>query len=176
MDIPTTSDFVAGEIVSAEKLNKNSSDQAAFFLNVPKCKLGSTTGQAFSSGVSAVHIFNTENINNDNMHSNTVNPSRMLINTPGLYIVVAQVIWNTNGTGRRVSHIKYTPNGSSSVSVATNSIAGNATYRPSMNLTYQGYLNIGDYLEIECYQDSGVSLSTSTLDGGVTLSAVWVGW
>lgn len=93
-------------------------------------------------------------------HSNVTNNTRYTVQVAGTYRVSACITWTSNATGTRACDIQR--NG---VRVSSNSsgasfveaVAGFLSVQvPAMNVV----CNVGDYLEIGAFQNSGASLNT----------------
>lgn len=89
------------------------------------------------------------------MHSLTTNPSRVTATAPGWYMVTGGVRWSHNATGYRLSSIW--KNRSERVSehvfieTATN-------VQPRQVLSGLVWMDVGDYVELDVYQNSGGAL------------------
>lgn len=178
MAVPTPFDWIAnnGLYASAAGLQAGVGDVLNFLLSPPVCVLRQTVTQSIPTGAFTPLLFQTENVDSDNMHSTSANLSRLTAVTAGWYQLSGQVghgvasttgrrgcLWSINGTQTPGSQALISATGSGSggtVQVATTLIA---------------YLNAGDYVELQAYQDSGAALSTNVAaTAQSSISALWV--
>lgn len=104
--------------------------------------------------------FNKESFDNDAMHSNTTNNSRITIKTAGKYAFGGQVQFATSSTGMRAVQVLL--NGTTSLTrqqTSASSAGRTALYAGGI---YQFAVN--DYIELQAYQNRGSSLDTDTSD------------
>ena len=171
MPIPTLSGFIAGEKASAAKLTlhtKTAIEEAVYFK--PYCRINNSATQTFvsSSSVSGADcVMNTILDDTDGM-ADLVN-NHILITTPGLYRLNAQVAWATNATGFRVGLIFVNSNARSGGNTAA--VTGAPT---RFVMTAEERLNAGDFVFLRMGQNSGSSLLTDIGYRGCWLSAEWV--
>jgi hypothetical protein len=106
--------------------------------------------------------------------------SRLTVNTPGRYLIVANLRWTSNSTGYRFIDIRKNAGGSGSGGSAVSTdvrpaVNGNATTH-SASVILPG-LVAGDYLELFGFQSSGGGLqfNTGSLWGCASLSVQRVG-
>lgn len=103
--------------------------------------------------------FNAEDFDTDAFHDNSTNPSRFTIPSgkAGKYLVVAQELWASNGTGNRLRAIA--KNGSRIVHTAGDGLTINGL---SYGISDIVDCAVSDYLELHVYQSSGGSLDIQT--------------
>ena len=87
--------------------------------------------------------FDSENFDNDNMHSTSTNTGRITINHSGVYLLTAKVRWASNSTSYRDLH--FFRNGT--YLIASKMLWPNIAVAWPMTLGYLGRLNAGDYVE-----------------------------
>jgi hypothetical protein len=172
--VPGVNTWSAGSILTAAQLNTYVSAAVAFLINRPVFQGRQTVTQSLTSGVSTPAILDTEDIDNDNMHSNTTNPTRATAQTAGRFQVSGGVGWLANATARKgcwwlVNGAAV--NGSSAVGPSSASLT---TTNASRVRTV--FLNVGDYVELLAYQEIGGALSTNvgTFDQS-SMTVRWVG-
>jgi len=115
------------------------------------CKVTKSADQTISNSTSTIITWDQEDYDTDGMHDNVTNNSRITIQTPGKYSVMAQFEWTSNSSGKRI--IDIFKNGSA---------VGKANYLASGNsqhtISFVGALVEDDILEVRVFQDSGGSL------------------
>lgn len=121
------------------------------------CSLTLTTSQSvphntitaisFASGVSS------ENFDTDAMHNPSVNPTRVTVNTAGVYAITGLVQFDVNGTGLRRVYIS--KNGAS---LTPDGGVGSAVGTIFQGATRIELCGAGDYFELRAYQNSGSAL------------------
>lgn len=111
--------------------------------------------QSVNSGVNTTITFNQETFDNDSMHDNVTNNSRITATTAGLYLLKAQVAFASNATG--VREIFFMKNGSLALASA---------YQPALNgdrtvlqITTLVEAAATDYFEVQANQGSGGALN-----------------
>ena len=102
----------------------------------------------------------TEDFDDDGMHSTSVNTSRFTAQRDGRYLVAGGVGFSGNTTGRRGARIAL--NGASVEGTATLLIATSASAVAVSTRTAVVEMVVGDYVEVQAFQDSGGALNTST--------------
>lgn len=157
--VPVQITWVVGQVVTAAQLNANVRDAVNFLLAPPMAELRQTVQQSIPTGGSgAALLFDAEDLDRDNGHSTVTNTSRYTAQTPGWYqgsgggssFVGAgrrTFWWNVNGTSLNASEAGLT--------------AGPAATAPAAR-TKQMFMNIGDYLELIMWQDTGGAINTFT--------------
>jgi hypothetical protein len=126
---------------------------AAKLATFPKAYTQNSALISLADGVDTVLSMDTELFDTDNIHDSTTNPTRLTCNTAGVYFVSAYVAYASNNTGFR--HVFVRVNGGTAIS---------SDVRPALNSTdltvstiYQ--LNVGDYVEVFAFQNSGAALN-----------------
>jgi hypothetical protein len=120
------------------------------------CRLRHTVNQSIPNNTWTVLAFDVEVFDNDGLHSNTVNNSRITIQHAGVYVLVTHVAFATNATGfrgltfRRSGAAVYLSFG---YQVA---VSGNET---RLVATTIWQFSAGDYIEVMAYQNSGGALN-----------------
>lgn len=164
--IPTYITWVAGTVVTAAQMNANIRDAGNFQQARPYCNVFNNAGVTCStSGTYFLVPWDTETEDNDSMHNNAVNPSRITFNTTGVYHITNCSSWASNATGYRGQQLRLNSGGSSAGGTQLQfafvpSIGATAwNGGPRMSWYYRA-ANIGDYLELFVDQTSGGSLAT----------------
>lgn len=136
----------------------------------PKCILTNSAAQSIASSSYTALTFDTEALDNDNMHSNTF-PSSIIANTAGWYSLTGAVTFVANATGFRFA--SFFLNSATEVGrneSAANTVSGRGT---SIVLSAMVFLNVGDTVQIGVDQSSGGALNTSTGATGSRFTALW---
>lgn len=165
--IPTPPTFVAGAPLTAAQLNQLR-DVQNFWANPPQCQAFDTTGPSLATGATVTvplvgEVYDIVQAGDAEMHSTTVNTSRITIRTSGKYVVDAYLSFAFNTAGSRVGTIML--NGVT----ALISDARTASTATSTNLTVGPRtvaLVAGDFLEVTALQNSGVALALNTANPG----------
>jgi len=120
----------------------------------PCARVRHSANQSIASGGAAkVLTFNTEDYDTDSIHDNGVAPSRLTCQTAGHYLIIGQAEWQSNTSGRRTLTIVL--NGATYIAIS-NDIAAGPNGQVVMTTSL---LNVGDYVELTAYQDSGTNLN-----------------
>lgn len=132
-----------------------------------------TTQQTISNLTSTPLTFNAEDVDSANGHSTTVTPSRYVAQLAGWYLLSGKAAWVGNVTGsRRNSWLKngaVIPGSQISMDVDSTAVAEHNA------VTMQVQLAVGDYVELQVFQDSGADLLTDVSNAGQSfMSALWV--
>jgi len=116
------------------------------------CKVTKTADQSIPRITLTMVTWDSEEYDTDEMHDNVTNNSRITFNTAGKYSVLAQSEWEVNSGGFRFMDIM--KNGVDSIARVRN-LADNASEH---NIAFVGEFAVGDYIELEVFQDTGGSL------------------
>lgn len=154
--VPSTHTFVDG-ISSTSELNAYVRDPINFALNRPIARLLQTSIQAIPSNAQTPINWDTEVPDSVDGHSGT-NPSRYTAVYAGWYQVSGTVTFAANVTGIREIGILVNgaPFAGASASAQATAVVVGPAVTPQL-----AYLNVGDYVELYCYQNSGGSLNTA---------------
>jgi hypothetical protein len=120
------------------------------------CRAYHNTSQNAVNGDYTYLALNSETTDTDNIHSTTVNNSRLTCKTAGMYLAQGQVEFAANGTGTRIAVIRRNGN----VIMASNcagTVPSGTGYTTAIVSTMLE-LSVNDYVELGVYQTSGVSL------------------
>lgn len=128
---------------------------------------GSATAQG--SGAGTAYVFNEageELFDPMNMHSTSVNPSRITAQIPGMYEVSFNIFWTDNATGQRILDVFR-----NATAAASNRNAQDGAGRSAQAVTTAIYMRKDDYVEGNVYQNSGGNLTPSFVNFGLKLIA-----
>lgn len=148
-----------GGLMSAEQVK-----QLADLYNPPRAQYTSNVDKVCSTYQWVLPDWNVKVYDTDSF-VDPANPTNVIINTSGTYLIQAHVTFAANGSGQR--NIRITKN-SQAVNIAYNtSLAGTNATRINVGTT--AFLNAGENVQILAYQDSGGDLTLSTA-AGINLS------
>ena len=170
LPIPAFARFIAGERVTAAKLNSQVVDSGNFFLTPPTARLVQTTSQPLAASTWTSVQFQSEELDNYGGWSTSA-PTRYIAQVPGWYLVAANVAFAANATG--VRFMRLTRNGQL-IPGRSNSQAVNSTsFQTELALAHLVRLEATNFLEAQAF--STVALSTSvTVEVASTLNVIWV--
>lgn len=98
--------------------------------------------------------FDVDYYNNFGMHDTAVNNTRITALAGGMYRIGGQVTWAANATGIRGLSVYL--NGTTFMAVQALTATATVIH---LNLMTEFILNVGDYVELQGYQDSGGNLN-----------------
>jgi hypothetical protein len=162
--VPVPHTFVDG-VYSTSEANTYLRDPLLFLQTPPMAELRQTAAQSIPNGTFTALLFDTSDVDKDYLvatnagHSTSSNTSRYTARFPGWYQCSGGVSIAANAVGVRGAY--WYVNGSplnGTESMGTNS---GATNHGTVPRTKHIYLNIGDYVELFCYQTSGGALNTA---------------
>ena len=132
------------------------SDGLTINQTVPAAHAFSTVNQTISDNTWTAIAFNSDYWDTDNMHSTTLNTSRMTTITPGKYRYTAHASFVSNVTGIRGMRFKRNGTSQGVTLVQTSSVL---TLNPVLLVcVYEFNLLLSDYVEVEVYQNTGGNL------------------
>ncbi len=149
--------FTDGTVISAAEVNANFdtlytkvNDLDAELKGVA-VRVYNSTNLLLTSASPRILNFDSEVFDTDNMHDNSINNSRLTVNTTGLYLIYTNIIFQIGSTSNRSISIKL--NGGTHM-VSDLSVGGSVspTY---LSITTIDYLSAGDYLDVTAIQNSG---------------------
>jgi len=119
-------------------------------------KVTKSLSQSITSGDYTALTFDTETFDTDNMHDNTTNPTRLTVNTAGLYIIEATVASQSFASGTLVCTLLL--NGTTAIGYnGINDLNNGDPNYLEISTIYN--LSQGDYIELFASQDSGVNIA-----------------
>lgn len=169
--VPTVPAWASG-VVPVEKLQQLSAVET-FLLSPPIAVLLQSVAQSLTSATFTSLTLDVETVDSAGGHDTVTNTSRYTAVYPGWYEVGGGTGYAANVTGRRGARwaVNGTAINGSGVLIPTNS--SGTTQVPAR--TIQVYLNVGDYVELQGYQDSGGALNTAvSTDQQSCMSIRWV--
>ncbi len=131
-----------------------------------------TTTQSITSGSNDAITFDLQDFDSDSMWEGVVNPSRITINTAGVYLVMATAQMQAHATGNRAIWIQL--NDTDILCITWQSPAVSQEWRATVSTIFA--LAVTDFIKLRVYQNSGVNLTVNPQPpSSITLSAVRVG-
>lgn len=158
--------------------------QMGFFFDPPYCSLTQSAALTHTAngtwqvvGAGTGIAWDTENVDTANLHSTTVNPTRVTIPVAGLYLLTANIAFNSNATGARA--VAFKKNGvGTGPNIEGRSIStpqGSVETTPSTSAVVK--LAVNDFIEVVGYQSSGGNLAYTVILAEMTLAwtVTWIG-
>jgi hypothetical protein len=123
--------------------------------NIPKCRVHHNANQSILDSQLTVLNFNSERFDNDTMHDNATNNSRITVKTAGKGVAYIALSFGSNSTGIRSVNIRL--NGTTILAQdLRQAVNGAAT---SFAFSCPPYdFSVNDYLEVTVYHTGGVPI------------------
>jgi hypothetical protein len=169
--VPGVITYSAGSVLTAAQLNTYLSAAVTFIIAPPLCVMRQTVTQALTSTIYAPITFDTEDIDRDNGHSTTTNPSRYTAQTQGWYAADGCVSFISGSASARGA--KWTVNGADIGAAQFFIVLGGASTSQINPPSRKIFLNVGDYLEM---QGNSFGTTPTTNSGTVNQSGVSIQW
>lgn len=172
--VPTPSTVSTGGFLTSALWNGQVRDSVSFLTDPPRFIGYQTSAQSLGSGTTYTSLnLDSEVLDTEGGHSTSTNTSRYTAVYAGLYQVSYTASFPTNATGNRsirlvVNGAAITGNGGCVVELPA-CTGSNSWVGAGAALVYLG---VGDYLEMQAWQNSGATLALNTTNTG--LSLVWV--
>lgn len=165
VDLATIQATDPGDILTAAWCDQVR-DNGEFFIDPPACSVYHPASATLTNNTLTVLAANSENFDNDSMHSTVSNTSRITCQTPGRYLFIANITFDANATGGRL--LDFAVNGTT--------LTGSGMQLPSpgssapINLSYARMITLaaGDYVETRARQVSGGGLVVTLIEFGAT--------
>ena len=125
----------------------------------PRCRVYHNIGQSIATTSYSTIAFNSERYNIGALHSTTVNNSRIIFLSGGCFSGGANVEWASNINGQRILRIML--NGTTQIAVIADSANLKDSHKQQIMFSYT--FSVGDYIELQGYQDSGGSLNINLI-------------
>lgn len=172
LPVPSPRTFTVGETETASYLN-SLRDALTFLVNVPAAYVTQSATQNLTSSTWTALSYDQSVFDSYGGHSNSVSNSRYTAQVAGWYMVFGCACFASNTTGQRGAAVA--KNGTRIQGAAgfiqTTSALNPAPPSPPTIV----FLNVGDYVEIQAYQNGANPLATasgSDLDSSMTV--VWL--
>ena len=143
-------------------------DNQQLFSTPPSVKAVRTAVQSLANATFSPMAFTAaDEWDTDSFHSTTVNNTRITVPSGlgGTYHLTGNLTYDLGPSSQRFFSIKL--NGSADIGVSNYNPAGVNGHVSTISLLYK--LAAGDYIELSCFQSSGVALNITG-----SLSALWV--
>lgn len=112
--------------------------------------------QVIATSTRTVLTFDTEDYDNNALHSTSSNTSRLTCPVSGLYHIFGQITFTASAAGNiRLSDIFF----NNTAMLAQGSATPNAAARGFPNVSTQYRMTVGDYVELRAFQDTGGNLN-----------------
>jgi hypothetical protein len=147
--------WTAGETVTASVMNTHVRDNLDYLKGVVQgTRVRRSSTYSMATGTTDIPIpWTAEDFDDGNWHDNSTNNTRITVSEAGLYLIIGQLTWVTNGTGYRVVGIRL--DGSTILSRTQSAPAGTYT---SIHTTTIHKASAGAYYEVVGVQNSGGAL------------------
>ena len=141
----------------------------------PMVKASRLTTQSINNNTDTFVTWTTQDIDTDDMFAPT--SDTITINTTGVYLCQAQVVFAQNGTGNRFVHIVKNDDATPSylLNIATGFLPGNATNSLVVGCSTIAALTATDTLKVIAFQSSGGALNAGDVSVQSFFSAAWIG-
>lgn len=157
--VPVTRTWVAGEVVTAAYMNNSVTAPIAWLLAPAVCQVRQIVAQSWATGAFTPVTFTAEDVDSTGMHSTAVNTSRLVSVYPGWYMAMGGWGFPSGAEAtRRGGNWKL--NGATDVNASATLLRGlaNTIDVPARSLLI--FLNVGDYVELCAFQDTGGALNS----------------
>ena len=151
----TLDEFVVRDASANKRFRMLRSNGFVISDNAARCKVYNSANQSITTATATVLTFDTEDYDNDTMHSTVSNTSRITLTTGGRYLLMGKVQFASNATGTR--RVRIVLNGIT-VLAEVQVPASNVGVVTLPILTVDTFA-AADYVELEVYQDSGGALN-----------------
>jgi hypothetical protein len=172
--VPSYRTWTDGETVTAAMLNSNIRDDGQFWVSSrARALLRQTVAQSLTSNTWAALTFDVEDLDNDGGHSTVTNTSRYTAQTAGWLRAEGLVCITAGGSQRGA---RWAVNGTP---INAGQVQLNAPAAGSADIPACGrliFLNVGDYIELQGFQNSGGALNTAVATTEQSqMTVVWEG-
>jgi hypothetical protein len=131
-------------------------DDLEFMIDPPICSVFHSTTQNVTTGGSGVDLAaDSENFDNDAMHSTVTNNSRITIQTAGRYLLTATIDFQQDATGQR--QLQFKLNDTTTFGIDRRQTTSSLVAINQSTATIA--LVAGDYVEVNAFQNSGSTLT-----------------
>jgi len=166
--------FTTGQVVTAAQMNATNRDLGNFILAPPLARMRQTVAGSVATSTWTSYALDTEDIDRDNGHSTVTNTSRYTAQTAGWYTSKGKVSYASNATNRRWARWAVNAAELAASRVSMQAVNGDLSElaAPAADI----FLNLGDFVEIQGFQDSGGALNSSvaTVGDQSFMSVRWV--
>ena len=160
-----TLDKLVSQINNLEDRIKELESHERGFAGV-QTRVSNSANISISDSTTTALTFNTDDFDTDDLHDTSTNKDRITIKQAGKYLIVGQVVWESNSTGYRYTEI-YKNGLTVLAGVDQDAVSTVGTYQ---NISTIADLSIDDYITLRTYQNSGGNLNVLTLEGSPIFS------
>lgn len=125
--------------------------------HVPAVRVYRDSAQTIPNDTNTGITFNLERFDNDEIHSTTALTGRLYAVVSGVYLIIGQVPWTANATGRRIVWVLL----NSTTNIGEHSLSP-GTFAMVMPVVTLYSLTAGDYVDLFVKQISGGNLDVLT--------------
>ena len=137
-------------------------DNLEFLIDPPTVSAFHSVAVSVATATTVALAANSENFDNNAMHSTVTNNSRITIQTAGRYLFFASVGFDTGATG--VRQIVFRINGGATFGNLQTAGAGGGTI--ALSTTGSAVLVVGDYVEVLARHTQGANLDVTLSEFG----------
>lgn len=127
-------------------------------IDPPAASVYNSTTQAVGTGTISVMLANSENYDNNGMHSTVSNTGRITIQTAGRYLFTGTVSFASTIGGNSHASVSLLVNGTTRLNGIGGQI-GNAVFGCVATAARTAVLSAGDYVECEAFHAAGVTVA-----------------
>lgn len=158
VDINTVQSYNPGDILTGAALQQIRNN-GEFFIDPPACSVYNSVVQSTGDAAVVALSANSENYDNDSMHSTSTNNSRITAMTAGRYLVTFVVSFTANANGWRF--VEVIKNGATVTRMTSSRPEATGTLATQLSGALTLVLSAGDYIQCRSYQNSGGALDVS---------------
>ena len=115
---------------------------------------------SISNNTTTAITLDSERWDTGELHSTSVNTSRITLTTAGNYLIVGIIEWGANATGSRQVQIRRNGDSATNIGIITQGATpGGAGFVTTQVISIYYQLVVGDFIELFVYQDSGGALN-----------------
>lgn len=159
LDIATLQTIAAGQPLSSATVQQVR-DNGEFLIDPPAASIFNSAAQSVPDATMTALTANSENFDNDSMHSTSSTTSRITFQTAGRYLLVGTAIFAANATGER--NVTFLKNGTTQIEGTK--VTANASGSQTTVVTAVRTLVFaaGDYVEMRVrHRNSGGALDVT---------------
>ena len=173
-EVPVPPSFSPG--VSSTSQLSQLADSVTFLQNPPRAELRQGSAQSIPNNTSTGVTFNIqdldENVAGTAQHDTVTNSSRFTAVYPGWYQCSGAVCFAANATGVRITQWAVNGTVQNGTDSEISAVSGAVTIVVAR--TRKLYLDVGDYVELRAFQNSGGALNTGvTTSNQSGMSQLW---
>jgi hypothetical protein len=132
-------------------------DNDEWLIDPPYCSVFASSAQSVNDSTTTALTANSENFDNDGMHSTVSNTSRITATHAGRYQFIASVNYAAHATGTR--QVAMRVDGSTIISPNVQVASAGGSFSTALTLVANIVLTVGQYVECVVVQRAGVALN-----------------